>query len=120
MNKRLKNSQIPILLIPRICTYCSGTKLNTLIFMITSIDISKHTENNIAAFLIAPSIPTHELNLCSLIARSAPSIESNDTQISNALKSILLLNRIIISFIILIVLSYLVFCIKIRPISVLL
>ena len=80
----------------------------------------KHTENNIAAFLIAPSIPTHELNLCSLIARSAPSIESNDTQISNALKSILLLNRIIISFIILIVLSYLVFCIKIRPISVLL
>ena len=58
-----------------------------LMCMIMSTSISKPTLSSIAAFLIAPSIPTQELNLCSLIARSTPKIVSNTTAINKISKN---------------------------------
>lgn len=85
--------------------YFSGTIPSMLICMITSVAIKRHTEKSIAAFRIAPSIPTQLLNLCSLIARRTPKSVSSATAISKIRMNELLDNKIKIFSIILIVLS---------------
>lgn len=69
-------------------------------FRITSTAISRHTDSSMADLRIAPSMPTQELNLCSLIARSTPRIVSSVTAISKMRKNELPASNIIILFII--------------------
>ena len=68
------------------------------IFTIKSINTRTITQNNIATFLIAPSIPTQLLKRCSLIALNTPNIVSMRTAMRSTFKKECAANNVIISF----------------------